>query len=164
MTTSTAAAGPPVIGGINLMLSAVADETALDGEFADSVFLPPDRKTLQRLAQARELLVQQRYGEAVRYLDSILDGPEDYFFQPQKNMPVHRSLKGEAQRLIGSMPRKGRELYQLQYGPRSRQMLSDAIAAGDVAGLAEVSRRFFHTQAGREATLLLGLHHLDRSR
>ena len=47
---------------------------------------------------------------------------------------------------------------------RARQMLTEAAVAGDPVGLAEVSRRFFHTRAGYEATLLLGLHHLDHTR
>ncbi len=43
-------------------------------------------------------------------------------------------------------------------------MLTEAAAAGDVAGLAEVARRFFFTKAGNEATLLIARHHLDHER
>ncbi|MFH1265111.1 MAG: PQQ-binding-like beta-propeller repeat protein [Planctomycetota bacterium] len=75
-----------------------------------------------------------------------------------------RSLKSEAERLLGRMSHRGRDLYELQYGARARQMLTDAAAAGDAAALAEVSRRFFHTRAGGEATFLLGLYHLDHGR
>ena len=139
-------------------------ESGADEDTADNVFLPAERLTLQRLSKSRELLEEGRYGEAVRCLGAILDGPEDFFFQPDKKAPIHRSLKAEAQRLIGRMPREGRELYELQYGARARQMLEEAVAAGDVARLAEVSRRFFHTRSGYEATLLLGLHHFDHGR
>ncbi len=62
------------------------------------------------------------------------------------------------------MPGEGRELYELQYGVRAKQLLQEAAAAGDAQGLAEVSRRFFHTRAGYEATFLLGLDHLDHGR
>ena len=137
---------------------------ASNEDLTDNVFLPPDRRTLQRLSQAKELIAKGRYGEAVRNLGTILDGPEDYFFQPQQNQPIHRSLKAEAQRLIGQMPREGRELYELQYGARARQLLDEAAEAGDAQSLAEVSRRFFHTKAGYEATFLLGLYHLDHGR
>lgn len=130
-------------------------------DLSENVFLPADRHTLQELADARRLLAEGRFGEAVRFLGTILDGPEDFFFQPNKGAAVHRSLKAEAQGLIGQMPREGRELYELEYGARARRMLDEAIASGDVASLAEVSRRFFHTRAGLQATFLLGLHHFD---
>lgn len=129
-----------------------------------NVFVPADRTVLRLLDRARLLLQQERYAESVRCLGAILDSPEDYFFQPDQNGPVHLSLKAEAQRLLGQMPRAGSELYELQYGARARQMLNEAAAAGDTTALTEVSRRFYHTQAGYEATLLLGLNHLDHGR
>ena len=85
-------------------------------EAIENVFVPAERLTLQRLSKARELLDQGRYGEAVQNLGGILDGAEDFFFQPDRKAPIHRSVKAEAQRLLGRMPREGRELYELQYG------------------------------------------------
>jgi hypothetical protein len=135
-----------------------------DESLAENVFLPADRRTLQKMADSRKLLAEGRFGEAVRGLGAILDEPEDFFFQPYKNSSIHRSLKAEAQRLIGQMPREGRELYELQYGARARRMLDEAAEAGDVTLLAEVSRRFFHTRSGYQATFLLGQHHFDHGR
>jgi len=152
-----------IIGGRNL---AVPDADA-DGDvdLASNVFLPADRIVLRRLSRARELLKQDRYGEAVRYLGAILDGPEDYFFQPDKidTPEIYRSLKSEAQRLIAGLPRDGREQYRLQYGTRARQLLSEAVTAGSADRLAEVAQRYFHTESGYEATFLLGLYHLDHA-
>jgi outer membrane protein assembly factor BamB/tetratricopeptide (TPR) repeat protein len=136
----------------------------VDEELADDVFVPADRHTLQRLADSRQLLAEERFGEAVRYLGDILDAPEDFFFQPEKNSAVHRSLITEARRLVGQMPRAGREMYELDYGARARRMLDEALAAGNVAALAEVSRRFFHTRSGYQATFLLGLYYFDHGR
>lgn len=158
------ALGRPAPSGAQIIIgpgTVKVDTAESEQEVVENVFLPAERAVLQRLARARRLLEEARYGEAVRYLGAVLDGPEDYFFQPDKSAPTHRSLKAEAQRLIGQMPRQGRELYELQYGARAEQMLSVAVAAGDARRLAEVSRRFFHTRAGNEATLLLGLSHLD---
>ena len=133
------------------------------GEVSDDpVFFPADRATLQRLAKAQELLEEKRYGETVRLLGDLLDGPEDYFFQPKRDEPIHRSLKSEAQRLIGELPPEGRASYELQYGAIARQKLEEAAAHGDVAALAAVSRRFFHTEAGYEATYALAEYQLDR--
>ncbi len=129
----------------------------------DHLFKPAERTSLLRLSDAKQLLGQQRYAEAVRLLGAILNDEEDYFFQPDRDSSVHRSLKAEALRLLGEMPRQGRELYELQYGARAQRELVEAAKAGDAAGLAEVSRRFFHTRAGYEATFLLGLHYLDHA-
>ncbi len=148
--------GPVQVGGANRPDS--------NGELAENVFLPAERTVLRRLATARDLIKQKRYGEAVHYLGAILDGPEDYFFQPDKDGPIYRSLKVEAQRLIGQMPPSGHELYQLQFGMRAERTLAEVVSTGDPAGLAEVSRRFFHTRSGYEATLLLGIDHLDHGR
>jgi outer membrane protein assembly factor BamB len=126
-----------------------------------SVFVRPSRELIQNLQLARQLVAQRRYAEAVGLLDTILDSGEDYFLLDKKS-EANVGLKAEAQRLLGQMPRQGKELYELRYGARARQMLRDAATAGDPSGLAEVSRRYFHTQAGYEATLLLGLYHLDR--
>ncbi|HBO45885.1 MAG TPA: hypothetical protein DD670_18585, partial [Planctomycetaceae bacterium] len=128
---------------------------------AENVFPHPDRVLLRHLNDARELAEQSRYGEAVRCLDAILNSPEDYLFQPDERRPSHRSLRLEANRILGRMPRAGREAYELQFGSEARRLLERAVASRDVDLLAGVSRRFFHTAAGYEATFLLGLHYLD---
>ncbi len=157
--------GPIVASGQVLGQMTPASGTAkAEDEFVENVFLPAERTALKQLSKARELLQTGRHAEAVRYLGAILEGPEDYFFQPDRNAPLHRSLKAEARQLIGRMPRRGLDLYELQSGARARQMLDEAAADGDAMRLAEISRRFFHTRAGYEATFLLGLYHLDHER
>jgi outer membrane protein assembly factor BamB len=133
-----------------------------DDESTDSVFYPPDREMLQRLARGRELIEKKRYGEAARFLSSILESAEDFFFQPDRNQPVYRSLKHEAQRLIGELGEEGRASYELQYGAEARRLLDEAASQGDRARLAEVARKYFHTEAGSEATYLLGLTEMQR--
>lgn len=139
------------------------DAQPAEEELAENVFQPPDRQVLRRLSTARRLLERQRYSEAVAQLGSILEGPQDFFFQPNRvDQPgIHQSLKAEAQRLIGRMPARGLEIYRLQFGPEARRMLEAAVARADAKGLADVSRRFFHTEAGYEATLLLGMYYRD---
>src|SRR2546429_9747060 len=62
------------------------------------------------------------------------------------------------------MPAKGRKMYELQYGADAKAALEAALNAGDLAQLTEVSRRYFQTKAGYEATLLLGRFQLDQGR
>lgn len=134
------------------------------GEQLSGVFLPTERTARRRLDQARRLIDEQRFGEAARLLDAILANHEDSFFQPDGDDTSYRSLKAEARRLIGALPEAGRNAYQLQFGARAKNLLEQAAQAGNAAGLAEVARRFFHTDAGYEATLLLGQYHLDHNR
>jgi outer membrane protein assembly factor BamB len=62
------------------------------------------------------------------------------------------------------MPEKGRQLYELQSGAEARALLDKGLAAGSVQSLTEVARRYFHTKAGYEATMLLGRWQLDQGR
>jgi outer membrane protein assembly factor BamB len=132
-------------------------------EPVENTFAPADRATLQQLRRARNAIDQGRYGEALEGLAEVLRANDDYFFQPDRKQPVYRSLKAEARRLIGEMPREGRDLYEIRAGADARAMLQRSLAAGDSAELAKVSVRYFHTQAGYEATFLLGLWQLDHA-
>lgn len=133
-------------------------------QIIEGVFLPPERTAKRRLDLAKELLEQKKYADSIRYLGALLEGAEDYFFKPDPTQPVYRSLKAEAGRMIGEMPSEGRESFELQFGATARRTLNEATSSHDINGLMEVSRRFFYTEAGAEATLLLGRHHFDHGR
>ena len=60
--------------------------------------------------------------------------------------------------------RGGRELYELQYGAEAKALLEQAVRSGDIEKLNEVGRRYFHTPAWQDATVLLGRLHFDRGR
>lgn len=132
----------------------------------ENVFVRPERDLLKKLSESRKLISAGRFGEAVRNLDAILEGREDYFIAPDKKSSKSCGIKAEAERLIGRMPREGRDLYELQYGTQARKALDEALEASDAAsltaGLSAVSRQFFHTRSGYQATFLLGLHYFDR--
>ncbi|MBP87442.1 MAG: hypothetical protein CMJ64_12080 [Planctomycetaceae bacterium] len=138
-----------------------------------TVFLPAPRTLRQHLVRATKAIEEQQFGEAVAELGALLaeeesrddiypDTSQDFFVGPFAQSTARLSLKGEARRLLGSMPQAARELYELQFGAEARALLDEAAASGDVAKLTEVTRKYFHTQAGYEATLLLGRLQLDR--
>lgn len=147
-----------------------AAETEKPAEAAQNVFLQPRREMLLYLNNAKRLIDQRRFSEAIRALGLILDSEEDYFIPPDIIRPeddpgdAFSSLKTEARRLLGNLPEEGREMYQLQYGGKAERRLAAAAAAADTAEIAAVSSRYFHTAAGGEATLILGLAYLDRDR
>ncbi len=130
----------------------------------DGVFLPVDRDSTRQWERAKQLLDDGRYSDSLTLLDEILQRNEDFFFQTPADKQSYISLKAQAQRLIGEMPPEGRQAYELQFGAKARQLLATAATCGDTAKLEEVARRFFHTQAGYQATLLLGRRLLDHNR
>ena len=127
-----------MIRGINGRIVNGNERIRSGEEAVDNLFLPADRAVVQQMGRARKWLDQGHYSDAIECLDKILESPDDYFYQPDKQAPTHRSLKAEAQRLLGQMPREGRELYELHSGGRAQRMLDEAVAAGDAD---EVGRR-----------------------
>ncbi len=134
---------------------------------SDYVVLPPPPRELRRaLTKVRTALADGQYSEMVESLNLILDRPqaEDFFLPPEDATEDVVSIKQQAMRLLGSLPRAGREVYELQTAGQARRLLDEAIESGNVSGLMEVSRRFFHTPLGYQATMLLARYDLDQGR
>src|SRR6516162_11311793 len=72
------------------------------------------------------------------------------------------SVKSEADRLLANLPPKGKDFYQVTYGPRAAEDLKKAKASSSIEQLTIVTRNYLHTDAGAEATNLLGTYLLDR--
>jgi len=149
---------PPMGRGIRV---GPGGEDSATTEQTSSALLPVDRETTRQWERAQKLISDGRYSDGITLLDEILQRGED-FFRPQGEKP--RSLKAAALKLIGDLPSEGRKSYELQFGALAQQMLNAAAENGDIPKLEEVARRFFHTQAGYEATLLLGHRELDHNR
>ena len=142
----------------------------------NDVFLPAPRELKQHLTRARKAIDEEEFGEAVLHLGQLLtsdvlntpDKPggetQDFFIGLDGNTGTRVSLKAEAQRLLASMPDRGRQLYELQFGADARTLLDEAIENGERGKLTEVSRKYFHTNAGYEAALLLGRGEMDHGR
>ena len=123
------------------------------------------RELVKRFHRGRQLLADENYAEGSRLLQTILDSDEDAFFYPdQDHGAAERSLKVEAQSLLGRMPAAGRAQYEQQHGPAARRLLEAALRSHDVEALAVVARRYFHTQAGYDAAYHLAAENLDHDR
>ena len=94
-------------------------------------FAAPDRNVLQALNRAQKVLKEHRYGEALEGLTQILRSSEDYFYQPDRKVPIYKSLKAEAQQLLGQMPRRRPGSYEVRSGAEARDKLNRAVATGD---------------------------------
>lgn len=132
-----------------------------------AVFLPAPRELQRELNRAVENIKNEEYVDAVTRLHYILNGAEgddsaseDFFLPAQAGKP-RVSLKQQADRLLSRLPKNGRAAYELAYGTDAGLLLKQAIAARDYDAIRDVSRRFGNSDAGEEATLLLGRWHLS---
>ncbi|MEO8496262.1 MAG: PQQ-binding-like beta-propeller repeat protein, partial [Planctomycetota bacterium] len=151
----------------------IPERGAAQDNGSGSAFALAPRSLRQRLVRAKLAIEERRFGDAVTELGGLLaeeetsddledDVRQDYFFGLLNDDVVRSSLKGEAQRALGALPEAARELYELQFGADAKELLDSAAASGDMMQLTEVTRKYFHTRAGYEATLLLGRVQLDR--
>ncbi len=152
------------------------------GSAIAQVFRPPMRPTLvgrfieaprfieQQLRDAEDAIEQEQYSDAVVRLGDLLqrepkdafdndslDG-QDFFLieESQKRIQYQtKSLLRRAREIVGGLPPAALETYELQYGPLARRTLDDAAVTRDWHKLRNVRRKFFHTKAGYEASLIL---------
>ncbi|HLJ12407.1 MAG TPA: hypothetical protein VKU82_14525, partial [Planctomycetaceae bacterium] len=123
------------------------------------------REMVRRLNRGKELLSEKNYAEGSRLLQSILECDEDaFFFADAQSKTSERSLKLEAQSLLGRLPPEGREAYEKQHGPAARRLLEAAIRLHDGDALGLVARTYLLTQAGIEAAYRIAGDHLDHER
>ncbi len=148
-------------------------EAARSGEDAEMmpVFVPAPSDVRRPWMRASRAIEEGRYSDAAFELGRLLaneatDQAEGQdFFLPETGTGqsgLTASLRGEIGRMLAAMPSAGRQAYELQFGAQARARLDEAVSAGDLRLLEEVIRRFFHTQAGHEATLLAGRFALSR--
>ena len=127
------------------------------------LFVPAPRELSLPLKKAREAIELQDYRTAVELLGAILASSKhgDYL-QPLKGEPYRSvSIHQQAQQMMGQIPRKERRDYELRFEVDARQMLEQAVANSDFILMARVSRKFFYTDPGIQATYLLGHHFLE---
>lgn len=131
-----------------------------------SVFVPAPRDLIRPLIRARRAIEENDPSRAVTLLGQVLSETinEDYLVPMTNPEGVSVSLRLRAQAMLGSLAPKDRRLYRLRYGIQASQMLERAIEQNDMELVSQVSQRFFYTEAGSDATMLLGHHYLDHGR
>ncbi len=167
-----------LIAALSSLLSVLAQPPVPSARESDNPGPARERRLVQKLEQAKQLLAPREptakpdESQALRLLQALLhdgaegdDGPEtdDVFLDvPDVERRIAgRSLKGEARRLIGGMSAQGRQAYEVLVGKGANVQLVKALANGDWPEVETVSRRYFHTAAGYDATVSLGLRELD---
>ena len=148
----------PIIQGIQ-GVPVPADAAANDGP--PNLFAT-DRVAARRLKLAEDRIADGVYDEAVELLQAVLDAEEDSAAPVDDDSGTFQSLKRRALGLLSDLPADARRVYEIKYGVAARGRLEEAVKTGDWEAVEAVSRRFFHTAAGQEATYRLATRAQDR--
>jgi outer membrane protein assembly factor BamB len=133
-----------------------------EGSAASASMFLSDRLATRRLRLAENRIADGAYDEAIDLLQAVLEIEEDAVAPTAHDPQTVRSLRSQALDLMGEMPPEGRRAYELKFGAPAKRRLDEALSRGDWSALEEVSRRFFHTEAGQEATYRLAVRAQDR--
>ncbi len=77
-------------------------------------------------------------------------------FEPElPPLPPLTALKDVVERIIAELPKKGREIYERNYGSEAAASLKLALEGGDPNALRRVTQLYFQTRAGHEAAYRL---------
>ncbi|MEL6107066.1 MAG: oxidoreductase, partial [Planctomycetota bacterium] len=132
-----------------------------------SRFIDPPRLLRQALRDAEEAIEQEQFSEAVVKLGDLLQrdvdaeeaglNNQDFFLDIKDTLPqrTNESFFRHCHDLIGALPDAARRTYELRYGPLAKQLLESATKTRDWEKLRAVRRKYFHTSAGYQASLLL---------
>jgi outer membrane protein assembly factor BamB len=132
---------------------------------SERVKLPVDPRARRKIDDAKRFIELKDWQSAAQILQMLLDANEDNFLQESESDKGRRvSVRAEANRLLGSLPREGKQFYEQQFGAQAKLALKQAKANGNPQALAEVALKYVHTDAGAEAAALLGSYHLDHGR
>lgn len=154
---------PQVLPGLPLLKRLLGGnpQAKVDADqFTSNVKLPMDPRAKRRLDEAQRRITAQDWTNAIRLLQSLLDSPEDVFLQDEGTRLI--SVRAEANRLLGELPKEGKQFYEQEYGVTARTLLRKGQATGDADIFAAVAQRYLHTEAGAEAAAMLGSYHLDQ--
>ena len=137
-------------------------------EFAHAIELPKSPEAAGMLAAAKDYIDAEDWETACNTLQKLLQSDDNFFAKVRRKGPDGKetdtwvSIKVEADRMVAKLPAKGMEVYKLNFGPPAEQMLKEAKSTSDIELLTKIHRYYLHTDAGAEATNLLGTYHLDR--
>ena len=160
----------PGVPGGPMTAPAQADPGANpDGFLNSGISLPKDEKGRKKAIEAaKDYIEDKNWPIAIERLQKLVEIDEDVFVRltrtnaEGKEVLAWVSVKQEADRLIGSLPQEGMDFYKATFGARAADMLKKARQTGDPSLLADVMKKYAHTDAGGEAIKLLADYHLDR--
>lgn len=114
------------------------------------------------LQQAQKLAADGDYAQALPTMQMLLDQNEDsLIFSANDGKLI--SFRQHVEITLGTFPADALKQYELVQGAKARDLFKQATAAGSLDTIVEVSRRFFHTQAGLDSTVWLAAYLFDHA-
>ena len=121
----------------------------------------PDNVPWDDVLDSLQSLLESKDGDS--YLQLAEPKPVGLVTPVQRTTPLF-SMKRTVEQTIRFLPPVGQRAYEQFYGGRARAQLGQALKSGNLADLQAVAQNYFHTVAGSEATLRLGMAALDQQR
>jgi outer membrane protein assembly factor BamB len=163
------------VSGLQVPESVYSQFPLQNGAIPSARFVSLPRTLQKRIREAEEAIEDSRYNEAVISLGDLLARvsdeadeddllSQDFFLDAGESQvvgtPLNQSYKNKVRDMIGGLPAAAMETYELRYGPAASKMLEQAASTRDWGRVREVRRRYFHTQAGYDASWLLAQHEM----
>jgi outer membrane protein assembly factor BamB len=120
-----------------------------------------DRDVQSTVEQAETAFRSGKASQGLELIQQVLDQRCDHFVWLERERRL-TSARHRASGLLSSADGKTRSLYEWAYAREARRLLDAGKSCGDPTLIADVSRRYFHTTAGFEATDWMATHWLDR--
>jgi outer membrane protein assembly factor BamB len=141
---------------------AIDDDSPQPEGFLQFTF-PEDRDAREQLRAVMDYLEKSNvpWDVVTGTAQRLLDSRSDSFFNSReiktgKESGGRVSVKAKINDVLGTLPKEGRQVYELNYGPTAEAMLKKAIQTGyDKVLLSEVSQRYFYSKPGAQATMIL---------
>lgn len=138
-------------------------QTAIAGQSRPVPAAPWDERLVKKLLQrAKDLVVEESWVEACDVLQRVLDAGAGELALGKVNSADIRQTMKDARAVLAAMPRNGKEIYELRYGPLARKLLDEAQAAENSWAVIAVYERFEQTSVGPKAADLLENHSIYR--
>ncbi|WP_437186580.1 PQQ-binding-like beta-propeller repeat protein [Planctomicrobium sp. SH668] len=151
-----------LVNGIDRAIRQEQEELQRSNESKDSLDVRPTQRPEdnRRLNQAKELIVQEKWKDAVDVLQFLLDQPNDAF-QFGEGQTFH-SVQNSVDKMLQDLPPDALRFYITRFGVTAQQLLDQAMAEQDDLLLSHVATTYANTPAGKSAWKLLAKRSQDK--
>jgi len=134
-------------------------------DLENSYFLPIPREYKIALDRIRQAAIDEKWTDAASGVLEFQSRPEqeDYLEELAPNQETtSQSISSALMKMIGAMPPRVMEEYQLLVGGEPKALLDEAIETQDIKVLSEVAQKYLFTPEGELASLILARNAMDQ--
>ena len=135
---------------------------------SEIIFAPRELSSL--IEEGKQSIARSQWAEASQALGAVLglevqagvdaELDQDYFLEEAGVSQYSKSIRGEARKMLDSLPEAGQKFVELRYGVNAKKEFDEAVAQGNSDAIAEIARRYSFTEAGRNACWLVAEKHV----